>query len=73
MGENTGDRALKLLADMLGAEVIAIDPVDSPLPVTGTCSRCGSSTTRYGPAGRPVCDRCRNGGASQPARTAESA
>jgi len=30
VGENTGDRALELLADMLGAEVIAIDPVRQP-------------------------------------------
>ena len=37
-----GDAALTLLADLLGAEVIAIGPVDSPLPVTGHCSRCGS-------------------------------
>ncbi len=62
-----GDPALTLLADLLGAEVVAIGPVDSPLPVTGHCSRCGSSATVYRPAERPLCDRCRGGGASRPA------
>jgi hypothetical protein len=48
------------LADTLGPfEIIAIGPVDNPLPVTGPCSRCGTTTTRYGPAGRPICDQCR--------------
>ena len=70
MGKGTGDRAVDLLADMLGAEIIAAGPVDSPLPVTGHCSRCGSSIIRYGPAGSPLCERCRDDGASQPARTA---
>lgn len=63
-----GDRALNLLADLLGAEVIATGPVDSPLPVTGRCTRCGSSTTVYGLAGSPLCDQCRGD-----ARTAEDA
>ena len=70
VGKNTGDRALDLLADVLGAEVIAIGPVESPLPVTGPCSRCGSSTTVYGPAGSPLCDRCRDDGASRPGKDA---
>jgi hypothetical protein len=59
--KHTGDVGLDLLADVLGAEVIAIGPVDSPLPVTGRCSRCGSSTTIYGPSGHPLCDLCRSG------------
>ena len=70
MGESTGDRALDLLADVLGpVEIIAIGPVDSPLPVTGYCSRCHSPTTVYGPAGSPLCDPCREGGAWCPAKT----
>jgi hypothetical protein len=48
-----------LLRDLLGAEVIATGPNESPLPVTGPCSRCGSSTTVYGPAGSSLCDICR--------------
>lgn len=64
------DIALKVLTDLFGpVEVIAIGPVDSPLPVTGHCSRCGSPTTVYGPRGRPVCDQCREG----PASTAKDA
>jgi hypothetical protein len=55
-----GDIALDLLAEILGpVEVIAIGPPDNPLPVTGHCSRCGASTTVYGPAGSPLCDPCR--------------
>lgn len=73
MGIGTGDRAVDLLADMLSAEIIAVGPVNSPLPVTGHCSRCGSSTIRYGPAGSPLCDRCREGGAPRPVRTAKNA
>lgn len=73
MGKGTGDRAPDLLLGMLGAEIIAIGPVDSPLPVTGHCSRCGLSTTRYGPAGRLVCDRCRASRASRPAKPADDA
>lgn len=73
MGKGTGDRAVDLLADMLGAEIIAAGLVDSPLPVVGHCSGCDSSIIRYGPAGSPLCDRCRGGGASRPARTAEDA
>jgi hypothetical protein len=61
VGESTGDIALDLLAEILGSvEVIAIGPPESPLPVSGHCSRCGSSMIRYGPAGRPQCDRCRD-------------
>lgn len=64
MGCNAGDLTLDLLASILGpVEVIATGPVRSPLPVTGPCSRCGSSTTVYGPAGSPLCDQCRDGGA----------
>ena len=64
---DTGDTALNVLTDILGpVEVIAVGPAGSPLPVTGPCSRCGSSTTVYGPAGSPLCDRCRDDGASRP-------
>jgi hypothetical protein len=76
VGKGTGDGALDLLAGMLGAEIVATGPVDSPLPVAGHCSRCGSSTTRYGPAGSPLCDQCRDDEAWRPAKTdseAESA
>ncbi len=59
VGTGTGDRAV----GFLGAEIIADGPVDSPLPVTGHCARCDSSTIRYCPAGSPLCDRCREGGA----------
>jgi len=65
--QDLGDIALNLLADLLGAEVIATGPPRSPLPVTGRCSRCGSPTTVYGPRGRPICDQCRD------AQTAEDA
>jgi hypothetical protein len=58
---------------MLAAEIIADGPKDSPLPVKGHCSRCSSLTTVYGPAGSPLCDRCRDGGASRPAKTAKDA
>jgi hypothetical protein len=69
VGKDTGDITLDLLADILGVvEIIATGSADSPLPVTGHCSRCGAATTRYGPAGRPLCDECREGGASR-ART----
>ena len=46
MGKGTGDRAVDLLADMLGAEIIAAGLVDSPLPVVGHCSGCDSSIIR---------------------------
>ena len=72
MDPGTGDLTLDLLADILGpVEVIATGPARSPLPVTGHCSRCGSPTVVYGPAGSPLCDRCRDGGASRPAKTAK--
>jgi anti-sigma B factor antagonist len=45
-------------------------PGDTALPVTGRCSPCGSSTAVYGPRGRPLCDRCRGGGAPRPPRMA---
>ena len=71
---DTGDTALNVLTDILGAvEVIAVGPVDSPLPVTGHCSSCGLSTTRYGPAGSPLCDRCQDGIASRPAQDVNDA
>lgn len=74
VGENTGDIALALLAELLGpVEVVAIGLPDSPLPVTGHCSRCGSSTTVYGAAGRPLCDQCRESRAPRPAKTGEDA
>jgi hypothetical protein len=57
VGNDLGDIALNRLADLLGAEVIATGPPESPLPVTGPCTRCGSPTTRYGPAGSPLCDQ----------------
>jgi hypothetical protein len=69
---DTGDLTLSLLADILGpVEVIAIGPNDSPPPVTGHCSRCGSSTIVYGPADSPLCDRCRDAGASRPTENAK--
>jgi hypothetical protein len=69
---DTGDIILARLADLLGPiEIIATGPVDSPLPVTGHCSRCGTTVTRYGPAGSPLCDQCRDGGASRTAKSAK--
>ena len=66
--------ALDLLRHELGAKVIATYPnARAPLPGTGPCARCGSPTTRYGPAGSPLCDHCREGGASRPAQTATGA
>jgi hypothetical protein len=73
VGESTGDHAVDLLADVLGAEIIAVGPVDSPLPVAGHCSRCGSSIIRYGPAGSPLCSRCQDGMASRPAQDVNDA
>ena len=68
---DTGDTTLNVLTDILGpVEVVAVGPAGSPLPVTGNCSRCGSATIVYGPAGSPLCDRCRDGGASRPAKDA---
>jgi hypothetical protein len=56
---DAGDIAVDLLAQVLGpVEVIAIGPPDGPLPVAGHCSRCGTTTTVYGPAGHPLCDQC---------------
>lgn len=73
MGKDLGDITLARLASILGpVEVIAIGPPDSPLPVTGHCSRCGSSTTVYGPAGSPLCDRCRASRTAGIAKDAES-
>ena len=64
----TGDLTLDLLTDILGpVEVIATGPAGSPLPVTGSCSCCGTITTVYGPKGLPLCGRCRDSGASRPA------
>lgn len=61
MDPGLGDIVLNGLTDILGpVEIIAIGPRDSPLPVTGHCSRCGATTTRYGPAGSPLCDLCRD-------------
>ena len=52
--------ALDLLRRVLGAKVIATYAHGrAPLPDTGPCLRCGTTTTRYGPAGSPLCDRCR--------------
>jgi hypothetical protein len=45
VGESTGDHALDLLADMLGAEITAAGPVDSPPPVTAPTATRGSSAT----------------------------
>jgi hypothetical protein len=73
VGPDTGDIVLSRLADILGpVEVIAIGPPRSPLPVTGHCSRCGTTTTVYGPAGRPLCDQCRDR-RERPAKTAKDA
>ena len=69
MDAGTGDIALTVLTDILGPiEVVAIGPLDSPLPVKGHCSRCGRPTTVYGPKGSPLCDWCRETGAWRPAR-----
>ena len=69
---DTDIHALDLLRNMLGAKVVATYAHGrAPLPDTGPCSRCGATTTRYGPAGSPLCDQCRDRGASRPARTAE--
>lgn len=73
VGKDTGGLALELLADVLGAEVIATGPVDSPLPVTGRSSGGGSPTTVHGPRGRPLYDRCRGGRTKRPAKTAKDA
>jgi hypothetical protein len=73
VGRGNGDLAVDLLADVLGAEVVAIGPSHSPLPVTGRCTRCGSPTTVYGPKGSPLRDQCRDRGSSRPVKTAESA
>ena len=71
---DTDAHLLDLLRGVLGAKVLATYAHGrAPLPDTGPCSRCGASTTRYGPAGSPLCDQCRDGGASRPARTAEPA
>lgn len=71
VGTDAGDIALTCLAALLGpVEVVAIGPPGMPLPVTGRCTRCGSTTTVYGPAGSPLCDRCRDSAASRPAKTA---
>jgi hypothetical protein len=68
----TGDIVLNRLAGSLGpVEIIATGPADSPLPVTGPCSKCGTTMTRYGPAGSPLCDQCRDGGASRTAKSAK--
>jgi hypothetical protein len=64
-----GDVVLTVLTDILGPiEVIDTGPPDSPLPVTGRCSRCGTLTTVYGPNGSPLCDRCQEGRASRSAK-----
>ncbi len=73
VGNDMGDIALRFLADLLGAEVIATGPPRSLLPVTGRCSRCGSPTIVYGPAGSPLCDQCRTNGTPRPAKDAEPA
>jgi hypothetical protein len=74
MDPGTADIALIVLTDILGPiEVIAIGPVDNPLPVTGRCSRCGSLTTVYGPKGSPLCDQCQDGRASRPAQAVNDA
>ncbi len=74
MGENTGDIALALLAELMGpVEVVATGPPDSLLPVTGLRSGCGPGSTVYGPAGHPLCGQCREGRAPRPAKTGEDA
>ena len=56
---DTHTHALDLLRDVLGAKVIATYAHGrAPLPDTGPCSRCGATTTRYGPNGSPLCAGC---------------
>jgi len=62
---DTDTHALDLLRHVLGSKVIATYAHGrAPLPDTGPCSRCGATTTRYGPAGSPLCDQCREGTAT---------
>jgi hypothetical protein len=64
---DTHTNALDLLRDALGATVIATCPnARAPLPATGPCSRCGATTTRYGPHGSPLCADCRPPGHAVP-------
>ena len=57
---DTDTHVLDLLRRVLGAKVIATYAHGrAPLPDTGPCSRCGTTTTRYGPAGSPMCAQCR--------------
>jgi predicted dehydrogenase len=59
---DTDTYALDLLREVLGAKVIATYAHGrAPLPDTGPCSRCGATTTRYGPNGSPLCADCRAG------------
>ena len=52
--------AFDLLRRVLGAKVVATyEHGRAPLPDTGPCSRCGTTTVRYGPAGKPLGHRCR--------------
>jgi predicted dehydrogenase len=57
---DTHTHALDLLRRVLGAKVITTYAHGrAPLPDTGPCSRCGATTTRYGPNGSPLCADCR--------------
>jgi hypothetical protein len=71
---DTDTHALDILRQVLGAKVITTYAHGrAPLPDTGPCSRCGTTTTRYGPAGSPLCDQCREGGTTRPTRSAADA
>lgn len=59
-----------LLAGILRAEIIGIEPSTSTLPVAdvidawlaseeGPCARCSARTCIYGPRGNPLCADCR--------------
>ena len=64
---DTHTHALDLLADALGATVIATYPnARAPLPDTGPGARCGATKTRYGLDGSPLCATCRPPGHAVP-------
>jgi hypothetical protein len=64
---DTDTHALDLLRHVLGAKVIiTYAHGKAPLPDTGPCSRCGTTTTRYGRNGSPLCADCRTAPRSLP-------
>lgn len=69
-GHGRTDTAMVLLAGILRAEIIGIEPRTSTVPVAdvidawraseeGPCVRCGARTCLYGPRGNPLCADCR--------------